>query len=49
MYGNKTREQQVKLNPYIGDLLAMDNVVLSPHIAFLHSGGVHRDGADVVA
>ncbi len=34
MYGNKTRAQQVEVNPYIGDLLAMDNVVLSPHIAF---------------
>jgi D-lactate dehydrogenase len=34
MYANKTKEQQGEANRYIGDLLAMDNVVLSPHIAF---------------
>lgn len=34
VYVNRTKAQQRELNPHIHDLLAMDNVVLSPHIAF---------------
>lgn len=34
MFVNKTKAEQEKQNPYIEELLALDNVVVSPHIAF---------------
>ncbi|EOI00328.1 hypothetical protein UAY_01431 [Enterococcus moraviensis ATCC BAA-383] len=33
-YVNKTKSQQVEQNPYIEKLLTLDNVIVSPHIAF---------------
>jgi D-lactate dehydrogenase len=34
LFVNKTRAEQKELNPYIEGLLALDTVVVSPHIAF---------------
>ncbi|MFD1899799.1 NAD(P)-dependent oxidoreductase [Enterococcus termitis] len=34
LFVNKTRAEQKELNPYIEELLALDTVVVSPHIAF---------------
>ncbi|MBP1045545.1 D-2-hydroxyacid dehydrogenase [Enterococcus sp. BWM-S5] len=34
LYINKTKAEQTSEHPYIAELLALDNVIVSPHIAF---------------
>ncbi|MBL1227488.1 NAD(P)-dependent oxidoreductase [Enterococcus sp. BWR-S5] len=34
LYINKTKEEQTREHPYIADLLALDTVIVTPHIAF---------------
>ncbi|WP_086347416.1 NAD(P)-dependent oxidoreductase [Candidatus Enterococcus clewellii] len=34
LYINKTKEEQLEKHPYIADLLALDTVIVTPHIAF---------------
>lgn len=34
LYINKTKEEQLEKHPYIAELLALDTVIVTPHIAF---------------